>query len=77
MRKIIVFLLVAGLAACTKYGDGFISPYVQYAVNQFVVVRGRTSSSYSLITDGSSIPLRVKWLHIYDSAGNIVLPKTI
>jgi len=72
MRKIIVFLLAACMAACTKYGDGFISPYVQYAVSQFVVVRGRTTNSYSLITDGSSIPMHVKWLHIYDSAGNIV-----
>jgi hypothetical protein len=72
MRKILFILLVTSLAACTKYGDGFISPYVQYAVNQFTVVRGRTASSYSLITDGSNIPMHVKWVHIYDSTGNIV-----
>jgi hypothetical protein len=72
MRKILFLILVTSLSACTKYGDGFISPYVQYAVNQFTVVRGRTTTSYSLITDGSSIPLNVKWLHIYDSAGNMV-----
>jgi len=72
MRRILFIILVTCLAACTKYGDGFISPYVQYAVNQFTVVRGRTASSYSLITDGSNIPMHVKWLHIYDSAGNIV-----
>lgn len=72
MRRILFIILVTSLPACTKYGDGFISPYVQYAVNQFTVVRGRTASSYSLITDGSSIPMHVKWLHIYDSAGNNV-----
>ena len=72
MRKILFILLVTSLSACTKYGDGFISPYVQYAVNQFTVVRGRTASSYSLITDGSNIPMHVKWVHIYDSVGNIV-----
>ncbi len=58
--------------ACTKYQDGFLSPYIQYAVNQFSIIRGRVSSSYSLITDGSSIPLHVKWTHIYDSTGKIV-----
>jgi len=72
MQRILFLILLTGFSACTKYGDGFISPYVQYAVNRFTVVRGRTTSSYSLVTDGSSIPLHVKWLHIYDSAGNIV-----
>lgn len=70
---IITGLIVIGLfTACTKYGNGFLSPYVQYAVNQFTVIRGRTTSSYSLITDGSSIPMNVKWTHIYDSTGQIV-----
>jgi len=72
MRRILFLLLITSLSGCTKYGDGFISPYVQYAVNQFTVVRGRTASSYSLITDGSSIPMHVKWVHIYDSTGAIV-----
>ena len=59
------------IPACTKYQDGFLSPYVQYAVNQFTVIRGRVSTSYSLITDGSSIPMHVRWTHIYDSTGKI------
>lgn len=57
---------------CTKVESGFLSPYVQYAVNEFSIIRGRTSKSYSLITDGSSIPMKVKWTHIYDESGNIV-----
>ncbi len=68
----IMMCLVLFSLSCTKYGDGFISPYLQYAVNQFSIIRGRVSSSYSLITDGSSIPMHVRWTHIYDSAGNTV-----
>jgi len=72
MKRIIsIIFLGISLSTCTKYGNGFLSPYVQYAVNNFTVVRGRTTASYSLITDGSSIPMHVKWLHIYDSSGNI------
>jgi len=59
-------------SGCTKVENGFLSPYVQYAVNEFSIIRGRTASSYSLVTDGSSIPLHVKWTHIYDESGNIV-----
>ncbi|MES2775068.1 MAG: hypothetical protein V4722_12845 [Bacteroidota bacterium] len=58
--------------ACTKYGDGFLSPSMQYAVNEFTIVKGRIAKSYSLITDGSSSPMHVKWMHIYDAAGKIV-----
>jgi hypothetical protein len=60
------------LAACTKYGKGFLSPNVEYAENVFTVIQGRTSESYSLTTDGSSVPMTVAWTHIYDSAGNVV-----
>lgn len=70
----IVFIFMAAtffFTSCTKYQNGFLSPYVQYAVNQFTVIRGRVSTSYSLITDGSSIPLHVTISHVYDSAGNI------
>jgi len=67
-------LLMAVLifTACTKYGNGFISPYLQYAVNQFTITRGRIATSYTLNTDGSDIPLHVKWTHIYDSTGKVV-----
>lgn len=74
-NRIIAAVLVAAIlvfAACTKYGNGFISPYLQYAVNQFTITRGRIASSYTLNTDGSDIPLHVKWTHIYDSTGKVV-----
>jgi hypothetical protein len=57
---------------CTKYAKGFLSPYIDYAVNQLVITRGRNSVSYTLNTDGSTTPMTVSWAHIYDSAGNIV-----
>lgn len=60
------------ITACTKYGNGFLSPYLQYAVNEFTIIKGRTVSSYSLNTDGSDIPLHVRWTHIYDANGKIV-----
>lgn len=59
-------------SGCTKVQNGFLSPFVQYAVNEFTIIRGRIASSYSLITDGSSIPMKVRWTHIYDSTGTIV-----
>lgn len=77
-KKIILATIIAGtifmgaFTSCTKIQNGFISPYIQYAVNEFSFVRGRVASSYSLIPDGSNIPLHVKWTHIYDSTGKIV-----
>lgn len=68
-------LIIAGclfLNSCTKYEKGFLSPYMQYAVNEFSITRGRVATSYSLVTDGSSVPMKVKWTHIYDSDGKIV-----
>lgn len=72
-----IYLLITLLAAsllhsCTRVESGFLSPYVQYAVNEFPIIRGRTTKSYSLVTDGSSIPMKVKWTHIYDESGKIV-----
>lgn len=59
-------------SGCTKIGNGFLSPYVTYAVTEFSIIRGRTATSYSIVTDGSSIPMHIKWTHIYDSTGKIV-----
>lgn len=61
-----------GIAACAKFAPGFLSPYMQYAVNQFSIIRGRQATSYSMITDGSSVPLKIEWTHIYDAQGNIM-----
>ncbi|SDC46378.1 protein of unknown function [Niabella drilacis] len=69
--KALLVLLIAVVAGCTKVDKGFLSPYVQYA-SDFTVIRGRVGKSYSLVTDGSSLPIKVKLLHIYNEAGEIV-----
>jgi len=59
------------IVACTKYQNGFISPTMQYSVSTFTVIKGHLASSNSLVSDGSTIPLNIKWTHIYDATGNI------
>jgi len=73
IAPLLLLIIIAGaFVSCTKYGDGFLSPTVQYAVNEFTITKGRIATSYSLITDGSSVPMHVKWVHIYDATGKIV-----
>lgn len=57
---------------CTKIDKGFLSSTMTYSVNEFTVIRGRIKSSYSLVTDGSTTPVKVKMLHVYDVNGKIV-----
>jgi hypothetical protein len=73
ISTILLLLFCSGIfVSCTKYGEGFLSPSVQYAVNEFTITRGRVATSYSMITDGSSMPMKVKWVHIYDETGKMV-----
>lgn len=77
-KKLLIYISFFCLAttgffvACTKYQNGFISPTMQYSVSTFNVIKGRIASSPTLVPDGSSIPLNIKWTHIYDSDGTIV-----
>jgi hypothetical protein len=59
-------------STCTKIQDGFISPTMQYSPALLVVPKGQIVKSNALIPDGSSLPLNVKWVHIYDSTGKVV-----
>ncbi|MES2331459.1 MAG: hypothetical protein V4539_17780 [Bacteroidota bacterium] len=74
MKKILtpicfaIIVCVGLFSSCTKYGNGFLSPYVAYGVAQFTFIRGRIATSYALTTDGSSTPMQAKILHVYDSA---------
>lgn len=73
LTAIVILAVCSGIfISCTKYGEGFISPYMQYTVNQFSITRGRVATSYALTPDGSSQPLNIKWTHIYDATGKIV-----
>ncbi len=69
---LLIIVCTGVFISCTKYGDGFLSPSIQYVVNEFTITKGRVASSYSLTTDGSSVPMHVKWVHIYDASGKIV-----
>lgn len=74
MKKITVLILlliiiVSGIfTSCTKYGQGFLSPFVSYGVQNFTFIRGRIATSYALTTDGSSTPINASFVHVYDSA---------
>jgi hypothetical protein len=70
-----LFLLGAVLAAinsCTKYQKGFLSPNIQYLQGEYAVPRSRAFSSQALNPDGSSLPLNIELLHVYDASGRSV-----
>lgn len=56
---VIAIILFMG---CTKIEKGFISPTMQYNVKLLTISKGRVTRSNSLVPDGSSIPLNVKWV---------------
>ncbi|RFM27865.1 DUF5007 domain-containing protein [Deminuibacter soli] len=51
---------------CTKYEKGFLSPYIQYPLKTYTVIKGRASTTDGMVLDGSSLPVSVKILHVYD-----------
>ncbi|MDH7460579.1 DUF5007 domain-containing protein [Chitinophagaceae bacterium 26-R-25] len=69
---LMVIVLSLTLAQCTKVEKGYLSSTMAYSVSQFTVVQGRAASSYSLVSDGSSLPLNIELQHVYDAKGNIV-----
>jgi hypothetical protein len=69
---LMVFVLSATLEQCTKVEKGYLSTTMAYSVSQFTAVQGRVASSYSLVSDGSSLPLTIEMLHVYDAKGAIV-----
>lgn len=68
----ISLLALCMLTACTKYEKGFLSSSIQYSVSTVTVIKGRIFNSNTLVPDGSSIPMSVKWVHVYDATGKIV-----
>jgi hypothetical protein len=66
---LICFLVFLG---CKKYDSAFLSPTLSYALSEFTITKGRTTQSFSMVLDGSTLPVKVKWLHIYDATGKNV-----
>ncbi|SDZ98577.1 hypothetical protein SAMN05192529_105161 [Arachidicoccus rhizosphaerae] len=60
------------VVSCTKIADGYLSPTMQYSTKLFEVPQGQYAASNSLVADGSNLPLKVRWTHIYDSTGENV-----
>jgi len=69
---LLLFSIFCLAISCTKVDKGYLSPTMAFSVSQFTVVMGRAASSYSLVSDGSTIPLTIKLLHVYDANGTIV-----
>lgn len=71
-----LFLLAAAMLAlyssCQKIPNGYLTPYPYYDLNPMYIGRAYTYNSAALETIGSTIPMQVKLLHVYDSAGNNV-----
>lgn len=70
--KMLPVMVMLFLGSCTKYQDGFLSPYFQYPSSDYTVLKGRAFTSDAINPDGSSIPFKVKLSHAYDESGNIV-----
>lgn len=72
--KRIIYLAVAVLSStslmisCKKIPVGFLSPGIFYTVDPMVVPKGRLYQGVILNQDGSTLPLHVQLLHVYDNA---------
>ncbi|GAB2672894.1 hypothetical protein GCM10027036_27900 [Flavihumibacter cheonanensis] len=64
-----MLLLLSGVLAntgCKKLDDGFLSPIIRYEEDPIIIQRGRVKVSSALNFDGSSRPVTVKLLHVYN-----------
>lgn len=62
--------VVGAWQACMKKPDvGFLGPNIIYLTNPFPGIKGRTTLSSALSTDGSTQPLTVKLLGVKNAAG--------
>lgn len=53
--------------SCKKIEKGFLSPLIHYNVDPMNVPKGRFYASDAINEDGSTIPLHVELLHVYDT----------
>lgn len=80
MKKITLYLtsfllagaMIALYSSCQKIPSGYLTPYPYYDQNPMFIGRGYSFNSSPLETIGSTIPMNMKILHVYDSAGNNV-----
>jgi len=70
----VLFTIIAIIwAGCKKVPNGYLSDIIRYTEYPIIIQKGRVKLSTPLLLEGSSQPLQVKLLHIYDqSTGEIV-----
>ena len=68
----LLFIIASFMMKCTKVEKGYLSPTMAYSVSSFTAIVGRTTYSYTLVPDGSSVPIKCKILHFYDATGKVV-----
>ena len=66
--SIIIITVLAIFSACKKVPDGFLSSLVRYEEEPIIIQKGRTKLSSGLNFDGSSKPVKITMLHIYEKA---------
>jgi len=69
---LLLTIIVLIAFSCTKYAKGFLSPNVQYLNSQYTISKGRVFNSDAMNPDGSTLPLNIQLVHVYDSAGRIM-----
>lgn len=78
MKKIIYFVILtlSGVClaiSCKKLENGFLSKLIHYSQDPMYIPKGRVFVSLPILPDGSTLPMHIELLHIYDTkTGNIV-----
>lgn len=70
---VIFTIMIITYTGCKKVPNGYLSDIIRYTEYPVIIQKGRVKLSTPLLLEGSSQPLQVKLLHIYDqSTGNLV-----
>lgn len=71
--SVLMMTTLAIFNGCKKVPNGYLSDIIRYTEYPILIEKGRTKLSTPLLLEGSSQPLKIKLLHIYDqSTGEIV-----
>jgi hypothetical protein len=71
-KLFIALAFILAVTACEKTEVGYLSDNIFYRVNPFNIQQGVTKFSSPVVANGSTSPLTVKLLKVYDADGNDV-----
>ncbi|WP_134091162.1 DUF5007 domain-containing protein [Olivibacter sp. XZL3] len=66
VSALLINIVIFIFHGCKKVPNGYLSDIIRYTEYPITVEKGRTKVSTPLLLEGSSQPLRVKLLHVYD-----------